>query len=88
MEELQQKRVDLNQRIVDMAVDLAREGAPEAVIERAVTELGHVDVLVCNHARSGGDGAIGYLNAEMLDAHWAVNHAVLAPARAGLRCPA
>jgi 3-oxoacyl-[acyl-carrier protein] reductase len=29
--------------------------------------------LVCNHARSGGDGPLGTLTAEMLDAHWAVN---------------
>lgn len=43
------------------------------VVERAVDEFGHVDVLVCNHARSGGDGALGELTAEMLDAHWAVN---------------
>jgi len=38
-----------------------------------VTELGHLGILVCNHARSGGNGAIGDLTAEMLDLHWAVN---------------
>lgn len=38
-----------------------------------VAEFNHVDILVCNHARSGGDGPVGHLTAEMLDAHWAVN---------------
>ena len=28
---------------------------------------------MCNHARSGGDGPLGPLTAEMLDAHWAAN---------------
>lgn len=73
IEELREKRDVPSQRIVDMAVDLAEEGSPEIVVERAMAELGHVDVLVCNHARSGGDGAIGDLTAGMLDAHWAVN---------------
>lgn len=73
MVELRDKRVDPGQRIVDLAVDLAEDGAPEAVVRRAVAEFNHVDVLICNHARSGGDGGIGDLTAEMLDAHWAVN---------------
>ena len=34
---------------------------------------GILDILVCNHARSGGDGPLGALDAAMLDAHWAVN---------------
>lgn len=71
--ELRATRRDPSQRIVDMAVDLAESGAPDAVLKQAVDEFGHVDVLICNHARSGGDGAIGELTAEMLDAHWAVN---------------
>lgn len=61
------------QRVVDLTVDLAEIGAPERVMARAVEELGHVDVLVCNHARSGGDGPLGELTAELLDTHWAVN---------------
>lgn len=60
-------------RIVDLAVDLADDGAPERVVAGAVADFGHVDILVCNHARSGGDGALGELTAAMLDAHWAVN---------------
>lgn len=61
------------QRVEALAVDLAGDGAPERVVARAVEAFGHVDVLICNHARSGGDGALGSLTAEMLDAHWAVN---------------
>lgn len=53
--------------------DLAERGAPERLVAAARTVLGHVDVLVCNHARSGGDGPLGALDAGMLDAHWAVN---------------
>lgn len=71
--ELAANRVDARQRVVDLAVDLAESGAPEATVHRAVTEFDHLDILVCNHARSGGDGAIGDLTGEMLDAHWAVN---------------
>lgn len=62
-----------DQRVADVPVDLAEEKAPEAVMARAVEKFGHVDVLVCNHARSGGDGPLGSLTAQMLDAHWAVN---------------
>ena len=53
--------------------DLAQPGEPEQLVATARAALGHVDVLVCNHARSGGDGPLGALNAGMLDAHWAVN---------------
>lgn len=61
------------QRVVDIAADLSREGVPEAVVDRARAEFGHVDILICNHARSGDDGPLGVLTAEVLDAHWAVN---------------
>ena len=73
VQELEAKRIRSSQRVVDAAVDLAEAGAPEAPVNRAVAELGHLDILICNHARSGGDGAIGEVTAEMLDAHWAVN---------------
>ncbi|WP_405217849.1 SDR family oxidoreductase [Agrococcus sp. Ld7] len=67
------RRLHPDQRLVDVAADLSEPGAPEEIMQRAVIELGHVDILVCNHARSGGDGALGQLTAEMLDMHWAVN---------------
>jgi 3-oxoacyl-[acyl-carrier protein] reductase len=47
--------------------------APARLINTAVEALGAVDILVCNHARSGSDGPLGTLDAAMLDAHWAVN---------------
>src|SRR5580704_4180933 len=53
--------------------DLSDPGAPDRLIEAAAAEFGHLDILVCNHARSGGDGPLGALTAAMLDAHWAVN---------------
>lgn len=72
-EEIRSLRADAAQRVTETAADLADPGAPEQVMNQAVREFGHVDVLVCNHARSGGDGALGELTAQMLDAHWAVN---------------
>lgn len=61
------------QRVRDIGVDLAEPDAPDAVLAWANAELGHVDILVCNHARSGGDGALGELSAAMIDGHYAVN---------------
>ena len=54
-------------------LDLALPEAPARLIEAAADAFGHLDILVCNHARSGGDGPLGTLDAKMLDAHWAVN---------------
>ncbi|MFI6101211.1 SDR family oxidoreductase [Lentzea sp. NPDC051213] len=56
-----------------LGVDLAEPDAPEQLMAAAVEAYGRVDVLVCNHARSGGDGALGELTAEMIDGHYAVN---------------
>ena len=60
-------------RIRHTGCDLADPDAPARLVEAAVDTLGHLDILVCNHARSGGDGALGRLDAAMLDGHWAVN---------------
>ena len=54
-------------------LDLAAADAPAQLIGAATDAFGHLDILVCNHARSGGDGPLGRLDAAMLDAHWAVN---------------
>jgi 3-oxoacyl-[acyl-carrier protein] reductase len=43
------------------------------VVEAAHDEFGRLDVLVCNQARSGGDGPLADMDAAKLDAHWAVN---------------
>jgi 3-oxoacyl-[acyl-carrier protein] reductase len=53
--------------------DLSDPGAPSRLIETAAATSRFLDILVCNHARSGGDGPLGTLTAAMLDAHWAVN---------------
>src|SRR4051794_34035905 len=47
--------------------DLVAPGAPEALMSAAADALGHVDILVCNHASSGPDGALGALTAPILD---------------------
>lgn len=70
---LRQRRISDEQRVFDVASDLSQLGEPERVMSEAVAGFDHVDVLVCNHARSGGDGPLGQLTAEMLDAHWTVN---------------
>ncbi len=53
--------------------DLSEPGAPAQLIDAAGQAFGHLDILVANHARSGGDGPLGAVTAVMLDAHWAVN---------------
>jgi 3-oxoacyl-[acyl-carrier protein] reductase len=55
-----------------LELDLALPEAPPRLIEAAADAFGHLDILVCNHARSG-DGPLGTLDAALLDAHWAVN---------------
>ncbi|MDQ2815401.1 MAG: SDR family oxidoreductase [Actinomycetota bacterium] len=54
-------------------LDLSEPGAPAQLIDAAGQAFGHLDILVANHARSGGDGPLGALTSAMLDAHWAVN---------------
>jgi 3-oxoacyl-[acyl-carrier protein] reductase len=60
-------------QVHDAELDLADPAAPAQLINVAAEQFGHLDILVCNHARSGGDGPLGTLDAAMLDAHWAVN---------------
>jgi 3-oxoacyl-[acyl-carrier protein] reductase len=60
-------------RLTDLDADLGDPDAPERVIAAAVAAFGRVDVLVCNQALSGSDGAIGELTAADLDRHWAVD---------------
>lgn len=60
-------------RVADLECDLASPNGPSALIDAARDAFAHVDILVCNHARSGGDGPLGTLDAAMLDGHWAVN---------------
>ena len=60
-------------RVEHAEADLSDPGAPSRLIEAAAAAFGHLDILICNHARSGRDGPLGTLTAAMLDAHWAVN---------------
>lgn len=64
---------DSNARVRHLQLDLANPDSPGQLVSTAASALGHLDILACNHARSGGDGPLGTLDAAMLDAHWAVN---------------
>lgn len=55
-----------------MEADFLDPDAPAAVMAAAVASVGHVDVLVANHARSDHLGLME-TTAEELDAQWAVN---------------
>lgn len=57
----------------DLSADLANPTEPTRVIEAARSLTGDLDLLVCNHARSGGDGGILDMTPERLDAFWDVN---------------
>jgi 3-oxoacyl-[acyl-carrier protein] reductase len=59
--------------LADTELDLTGAGAPEQLVSAAASALGHLDILVCDHALSGDDGPLGTLDAAMLDHHWAVN---------------
>lgn len=66
-------RADGQASVRHMQLDLAVADAPSRLVNAATAAVGHLDILVCNHARSGGDGPLGAIDAAMLDAHWAVN---------------
>jgi 3-oxoacyl-[acyl-carrier protein] reductase len=50
----------------ELELDLTGTSAPAQLINAATDAFGHLEILVCNHARSGGDGALGMLDAAML----------------------
>lgn len=57
----------------ERSVDLRDAEALEPLIAAARELTGRLDLLVCIHAQSGGDGSIFEQTAESLDAHWQVN---------------
>jgi 3-oxoacyl-[acyl-carrier protein] reductase len=59
-------------RLAHVEADLGEPGAPAALVDAAVAALGHLDVLVANHAHSS-DQTLGEVTAEELDRAWAVN---------------
>ncbi|GAA2035005.1 SDR family oxidoreductase [Agromyces tropicus] len=59
--------------LADHAADLADASTIPTLIGRAAALTGTLDILVCNHARSGDDGGILDMTAERLSGHWDVN---------------
>jgi 3-oxoacyl-[acyl-carrier protein] reductase len=59
-------------RVEHLEADFQDPEAPDRVMAAAVEAFGHVDILVCNHARSSA-GGLGELTAAELDATFAVN---------------
>lgn len=59
--------------IGDLGCDLADASEIPRLIEAATALTGTLDILVCNHAKSGDDGSIIDMTAERLDAMWATN---------------
>ena len=59
--------------LYDIKGDFLNPDEPEKIIREAQRNCGHIDALVCNHALSGSDGALGELTPDILDKNWAVN---------------
>jgi 3-oxoacyl-[acyl-carrier protein] reductase len=57
----------------EFGADLADPDSIPRLVTAATSLTGGLDILVCNHARSGRDGSIFDVTAEMLDGHWSVN---------------
>lgn len=57
----------------DISADLSEVAAIPRVIAAATAPTGVLDILVCNHAKSGGDGSILDMTYDTLSAFWDVN---------------
>lgn len=57
----------------DLGADLRDAASIPLVIEAARGLTGRLDIVVCNHALSGGDGSILDMTVERLDAFWQTN---------------
>ncbi|QLD12073.1 SDR family oxidoreductase [Microbacterium oleivorans] len=60
-------------RFDDIGADLRDLPSVPAVIDTATALTGRLDILVCNHAKSGDDGSILDMTPQRLDAFWEVN---------------
>ncbi|WP_022905252.1 SDR family oxidoreductase [Curtobacterium sp. B18] len=60
-------------RFADFAADLSDASTIPGLIADAAALTGTLDVLVCNHAKSGDDGSILDMTPERLSAFWEVN---------------
>lgn len=72
LEELRRRQPG-DARAVALAGDLASPAFPEELVAAAHDSLGHLDVLVCNHAHGGDAVSIRDATAKAYDQHWAVN---------------
>ncbi|MBA3783714.1 MAG: SDR family oxidoreductase [Nocardioides sp.] len=59
--------------LTSVAADLADPASPARLVAEVVSEIGHLDVLICNHAHGGDAVSLATITAETLDRHWAVN---------------
>lgn len=57
----------------DVGADFDDASSVNAVLDAAFAVTGAVDILVCNHAKSGNDGGILDMTPERLDAFWSTN---------------
>lgn len=60
-------------RAIALPGDLAEPSAPEALLTAVNEALGHLDILVCNHAHGGDAVSIHDATAAAYDRHWRVN---------------
>ncbi|WP_062134601.1 SDR family oxidoreductase [Demequina aestuarii] len=60
-------------RLGSTHADLREADAPARLVRDAASLTGRLDILVCNHAKSGDDGAILDMTAERLSAMWETN---------------
>jgi 3-oxoacyl-[acyl-carrier protein] reductase len=59
--------------VADVEGDLGDAATAEGLIPAVNAMVGHLDVLVCNHAHGGHAGRLADLTATALDRHWTVN---------------
>ncbi len=60
-------------RFADVSADLSDPATIPDLIRTATSLTGRLDILVCNHAKSGDDGSILDMTADRLSAFWEVN---------------
>lgn len=68
-----EKHLSDGARIAHLDGDLGDASTARRLIQRAADQVGHLDVLVCNHAHGGDAVSLMDLTAAALDRHWAVN---------------
>lgn len=78
-DDLDEVRTGIRQRLregaqfADVSADLSDPATIPDVIRAATSLTGRLDILVCNHAKSGDDGSILDMTPERLSAFWEVN---------------